>query len=403
MSGAPKVLGITGGLLLLAFILLGGRTYTRLRKHNLWWDDYTLAAAFVLALLEWSLFLASSRYGVGRHNYYISHDDQIKAQHLLYASTLPWCLSMMFIKISIACMLLRIRHTKPWLIFLWTMIAVQIASALASLIFQLLECIPLAAVWDPEKHPDATCAKPQAIFASIYVNSAIAITSDLIFAAVPLIFIRKMQRPLREKIVLGCLMGMGLFAATASIVKTTLIPTYGITGDALWDAMDLTLWSHLEEHVGILAACIPCLRSLFERFLHQIGVLSHLSSTTKYSNQQRRHYSSELTATRKSHQLAKMHATANGKSGVGVGISGGKSDANSEVTLWPDEDDKRDAVSNSPFDPNSIVRTTELRVSTEDVPRVDMEMEPSGDRLRSEDRSWHDGHTVRAKGEWTAV
>ncbi|KAF2728173.1 hypothetical protein EJ04DRAFT_397423, partial [Polyplosphaeria fusca] len=227
------------------------------------------------------LFLASSKHGAGRHNYYIPHQSQIEAQHLLYASTLPWAPSMMFIKISIACMLLRIRHTRQWLIFLWSMIAIQIASCIASLVFQLVQCIPMGAIWNPEGHPNATCAKPQSAFISLYVNSAISIATDLIFAAVPFIFIRRMQRPLRERIILSCLMGMGVFAAAASIVKTTLVPYYGITGDSLWDAIDLTLWSILEEQVGIIAACIPCLKSPFERTLHRIGFLSRMSSTVR--------------------------------------------------------------------------------------------------------------------------
>jgi hypothetical protein len=47
VSGAPKVLGITGGLYIVGFLLFGGRVYTRLRQRNLWWDDYTLIASLV--------------------------------------------------------------------------------------------------------------------------------------------------------------------------------------------------------------------------------------------------------------------------------------------------------------------------------------------------------------------
>lgn len=170
-------------------------------------------------------------------------------------------------------MLLRIKRSTPWLVFLYTMIAMQIASCLASFFLLMLHCVPLSAVWDPET-PGAKCAKLEAAYASIYVSSGIGIATDIIFALLPISFIRKMQRPLREKLVLSALMALGLFAAAASVVKTTLVKHYGSTGDALWDSVDLNIWSTLEVQTGIIAACIPCLKSPFERVLDRLGLIS---------------------------------------------------------------------------------------------------------------------------------
>ncbi|KAF2113873.1 hypothetical protein BDV96DRAFT_467068, partial [Lophiotrema nucula] len=253
--------------------VFSGRLLTRLRNRRLWWDDYTIIAALVLALAEWGLFFASTRHGTGRHNYYVSPSEQVRAQHLLFATEILWAPSMMFIKISIACMLLRIKHEQAWQFFLWAMIGIQVASCFASTVFQLLQCIPMAATWDRAKYPDAVCAEPDSAFVSLYVNSAIGIATDVILALVPITFIRKMQRPIRDKVVLSCLMGLGIFATVASIVKTTLVRKYGATGDSLWDALGLTLWSIIEVQVGIFAACVPTLKSPFERTLHRIGIL----------------------------------------------------------------------------------------------------------------------------------
>lgn len=409
VSGAPKLLGITGALYVVTLLLFSGRIHTRFRHQNLGWDDYTITFALVsgppsksslpypfthvhlqiIAIIEWSLFLAAVQHGAGRHNYYISKPEQIPAQHLLFASTVPWSVSMMFIKISIACMLLRIKQTRPWIIFLWTMIAIQIASCIASLVFQLVQCIPLAAIWDPERYPNAVCAKRESAFISIYVNSAIAITTDLIFAVVPISFITKMQRPLREKIILSCLMGLGVFAATASIVKTTLVKNYGVTGDSLWDAIDLTLWSILEEQTGIIAACIPCLKSPFERILHRIGVLS----SAKPSSHHRSHY---LTQHGESHQLSSMRP---GRKSHGTRIditskaNAKPSDAQSETSIWPDEEEH-----DKNYGQRGIVKTMEVQVSSEDDIRgLDHLDEDTGSR------EWKEGEVSRGTGGWNAV
>ncbi|KAF2465221.1 uncharacterized protein BDR25DRAFT_91667 [Lindgomyces ingoldianus] len=377
ISSAPKLLGITGGLYIVALLLYGGRMYTRLRPTpRLGWDDYTITAALILALIEWSLFTASVSYGAGRHNYYVPADKQIPAQHLLFSSTVPWAASMMFIKISIACMLLRIKRTRPWIIFLWTMIAIQIASCVASLVFQLVQCRPLAVIWNPAAHPNAVCTKPESAFISIYVNSSIAIATDLTFAVLPITFIRKMNRPLREKLVLSILMGLGVFAAAASIVKTTLVKNYGITGDSLWDAIDLTLWSILEEQTGIIAACIPCLKSPFEKVLGRMGLLSS-KGRTAYGRSGYQNYGQSGS---NGHQLSNLRSNR-----TGVGMSSGKaSDAQSEESILHSDDDKVFTQAAG----GKIVKTTELHFSEEEIPKVEREDLDPMERKKASGK-WH--------------
>ncbi|OCL14332.1 hypothetical protein AOQ84DRAFT_264172, partial [Glonium stellatum] len=246
---APKLLGVTGTLYVVALLLWGTRIHSRLRPiPRLGWDDHIITLGIMVALIGWGFFIVSIAHGVGRHNFYVDPTDQAIAQHWLFASQVPWAIAMMLTKISIACMLLRIKRSKAWLAFLYAMIAIQIASGIASIVFQLLQCIPLRALWDPSVS-GARCTKAESAYASIYANAAISIITDLIFALLPITFIRKMQRPLRDKIVLSALMGLGIFATITSIVKLTLVKHYGSTGDSLWDTVDLSMWSVLEEQV----------------------------------------------------------------------------------------------------------------------------------------------------------
>lgn len=242
------------------------------------------------------------------------------------------------------------------------MIGIQIASCIASTVFQLVQCRPLAVIWDPSNHPDAVCAKPQAAYTSIYVNSAIAITTDLIFAILPITFIWKINRPLRERIVLALLMGLGLFAAITSMVKTTLVKFYGVTGDTLWDAIDISLWSFLEEQTGIIAACIPCLKSPFERLLGRLGLLSTIKRTTYYRTDDNTYGDG------KSHQLSSLRA------GNRLTVTGKSADAQSKENILPAQDE--DVVFKR-LKSGQIVKTTELHF-TEEGPRIAMAREDDG-------------------------
>lgn len=97
----------------------------------------------------------------------------------------------------------------------------------------------------------------------------------------PLTFIVRIQRPLREKIALACVMGLGVFGSSASVAKTFMVGSYGKTGDTLMDTVGLTTLSMLEQQLAIIAACIPTLKRLFEKVLRQWGIISSQGSTSR--------------------------------------------------------------------------------------------------------------------------
>jgi hypothetical protein len=95
---------------------------------------------------------------------------------------------------------------------------------------------------------------------------------DFILATMPVQLIRTLQRPLREKILISCLMATGLIATGIAGYKMTLSQQAN-TGDLLASTVKLPLWCKLEEQVGIIAACLPCLKTQIERLLYRIGIL----------------------------------------------------------------------------------------------------------------------------------
>jgi hypothetical protein len=134
------------------------------------------------------------------------------------------------------------------------MIAVQLASAISANIVQLVRCDPISAEWQSHTD-DESCQHPRMIFISAYSNGGVAVLTDLILATIPLTFLNNIRRSPRERLVIALLMGLGVFAAVAEAIKLTLMPSYGQTGDMLWDCVPLVTWSILEAQMGIMAAC----------------------------------------------------------------------------------------------------------------------------------------------------
>jgi hypothetical protein len=99
----------------------------------------------------------------------------------------------------------------------------------------------------------------------------------------PVQLIRTLQRALREKILISCLMAMGLIATGIAAYKMTLSQQAN-TGDLLSTTVKLSIWCKLEEQVGIIAACLPCLKAEIERLLYRIGILkSRLAQSSAFS------------------------------------------------------------------------------------------------------------------------
>lgn len=236
-----------------------------------------IAAGFQIGFLY-----AAIPHGFGRHNFYSPIPDQIEAGRLLLMSQFPWGWGVAFGKISIALLLMRFKRTLPWKIFLWAMILIQVLSAMTANIIQLAQCRPIEASWNPMilmTDPNASCWDPNNVQASVYVMAVIAVITDVAFALIPITFLRKVQRPMREKIVLGFLMGIGVFSAAAVIVKLTYLGPFGKSTDPLFDIVPLATWSVVEELLGIIAACVPTLKSPFERLLRRTGLLSTTKRT----------------------------------------------------------------------------------------------------------------------------
>jgi hypothetical protein len=58
-------------------------------------------------------------------------------------------------------------------------------------------------------------------------------------------FIRQLNRPLREKIVLGVLMGFGLFTGVAAVVKTAYIKEFTESVDYFYEVSSLSIWTYV--------------------------------------------------------------------------------------------------------------------------------------------------------------
>lgn len=187
---------------------------------------------------------------------------------------------MATVKISIGLMLLRLESEKLWRRFLWAMIMFQIVLSAYNVLTQLLGCVPLREMWDISGNVPGRCWPYHVETTSQVTVQAFVIFTDWIFALLPVNFLRKVQRPLRERAVIGLLMGLGVFAGVASIIKIKQILAISHSGDVYADIIVIEMWCSIELLTGFVVSCVPCLRGPFQRALEHYGIVTIRPATT---------------------------------------------------------------------------------------------------------------------------
>ncbi len=213
------------------------------------------------ALLKAEMFLTAQ---------IITFGPMTHAMKLGYLAIPVWGAAMTCIKISVALALLRIPVNRLWTVFLYSVTAVQVAYFIGNTIFIFLACRPLHTRWD-FRVTDGYCVSPQQFLIASNVGSVINITTDLLLSLAPMVMLWNLHRPLRERILVCCLMGIGLLASGAGIVKAVIVRQWDDTDN--WAlAMSIATWTIAEQLLGVLGACSPSLKGPLEKLLRRFGV-----------------------------------------------------------------------------------------------------------------------------------
>ncbi|KAF8858680.1 hypothetical protein BDZ45DRAFT_651041 [Acephala macrosclerotiorum] len=266
VNRGPAILGATITVTILAFASVCARMFVRVKMiRSTGPDDYVILFAMLLSLVGIGIVIPEVQNGAGRHIAYIEPAKAKLGLELNFITQPLYLWAITIVKCSIALFLLRIAPTKFFRRLLWGIMIFLIVYTFAAFLTIVLQCKNLAVNWDSTIQ--TTCWAPTTLRNLSYANSAINITTDLIMAGLPIPMLWKVQINGRVKASLCCIMGLGIFACVSSIMKLSTLPSYGLTGDFLFDSTMITIWTVVECNVGITTACLPCLKPLFKRML----------------------------------------------------------------------------------------------------------------------------------------
>ena len=230
----------------------------------------------VLATMDASVAVVSVRFSLSKNPQFLPITELPLLGKTAFMAALFSTWAMATVKLSIAYVLVRLLRTKRWRYFLYAMIGIQCVAAVFNTIMHATRFIPLEGQWaaDPIIRIKSQVWSDWAFDVAVTVAASINIMTDIVFSLLPLTFLREIQRPRRDKIIVGGLMALGLVGSSASIVKTITVHRQGNRRDILDQGIRIAIWSILEEQLALIAACVPCLKALFQKCLSHFGLIS---------------------------------------------------------------------------------------------------------------------------------
>ncbi len=180
------MLGTTITVTSLTTLVVILRMVTRIRLvRNVGWDDYTIVAACLGHIVALGLVVMELHYGFGRHRYYLTQRQFTEFMKYSYGEWIQTFQTLMFTKISICILLLRIPVEKFIVRPLQGAIAFLIVTNVVLTLLWIFQCNAIAGSWD--KMRPAKCFTDAQLQRIIISQAIISIISDFVLALFPIV------------------------------------------------------------------------------------------------------------------------------------------------------------------------------------------------------------------------
>ncbi|PHH52524.1 hypothetical protein CFIMG_002924RAa [Ceratocystis fimbriata CBS 114723] len=263
-NGGP-LFSVTVAFLTISWISILLRTYVRvfLTRSFLLDDCFMLAAQFVYTTSSIFIILGI-KYGIGKHNVALEVKDMTHALMFQVLTTETYVLNMMLLKFSIGIFLLRLSMRKVYTYTIWISLIVVTIWSVVILFFNILQCNPIQSQWDITiEH--RKCIDSNQVVNAAYSVSAMTIVTDWLYAILPVPMLWDVKMNTQTKVTVILVLGLGVFASVATIIRFQYLVTINDQADVLYAATNALIWTMVEPAVATTASCLSTIRPLLRK------------------------------------------------------------------------------------------------------------------------------------------
>ncbi|OBT44509.1 hypothetical protein VE00_04892 [Pseudogymnoascus sp. WSF 3629] len=261
------------------FVIIGLRFYSRaLVTSQLWWDDWTVAFAAIIMIPMTIIPIFNATRGFGEHFWDVPPQNLELLEKLYYISQILYVIVQTLAKFSILFLFLRVFPTQKFRLVVKICIAWMTCHTLAFGLVVVLQCVPVQSVWDHSIR--GRCTNSQAF---VYAAAGFSIFEDFVIMLLPVWELKDLSLNTKKKFALMFLFALGSFACITSMIRLKYLVAYGTSVDVTYGAVDVILWSVLEDYVAVICASLMCLRPLIVRCFPSLFPTSNAESKNTQS------------------------------------------------------------------------------------------------------------------------
>ncbi|PVH71601.1 hypothetical protein DL98DRAFT_398008, partial [Cadophora sp. DSE1049] len=266
--------------LITSWIFVGLRCFVRLKLvKSFWVDDWLMIVSLILFSVMCGLFMAAVSSGLGQHTRELDPErarDAFKYQTL---GLLFYIIDAITVKLSIGILLLRITQQRRYSYAIFACMFILVLTNIAMFGIMLFQCKPISYYWDQfflKVHTvQGTCIDRQIVLNIGYLFAATGIVVDWVFALMPIPMLWGINMRPQVKLSVIVILGLGIFASTATIVRLIYVLDLIKSRDPIYDITHSLVWIVVEMGLGICAAGLATLRPLINRIIVSFSTSNH--------------------------------------------------------------------------------------------------------------------------------
>ncbi|KAL8876720.1 MAG: hypothetical protein Q9198_005133 [Flavoplaca austrocitrina] len=184
----------------------------------------------------------------------------------MYAIIISWPVAQSMTKISILLFYIHLFPTRIFSYAAYSLIVVVTAWMIQQILATLVICRPISINWDASVN--GTCGN---VAANCLASAGINTLTDILILILPMPIIWRLHVPLRNKLILSLIFGLGFLICIISIIRlkallsyTTapmMLPPFNSDGPRT-NSMSI-LYTVLESCLGVICACLIIMKPIF--------------------------------------------------------------------------------------------------------------------------------------------
>ncbi|CVK96091.1 related to integral membrane protein PTH11 [Fusarium proliferatum] len=256
-----KLVIINAVFFFVSFISLLLRCYVRLfivRKFSV--DDYFIIVGTSFFALSASFSTVSVKYGLGQHL------EDVEISHIFMTVKYFWLCCIFYSLATVAarvtiCWFLLVSATNRHQIIIYLATALATFTGVFLLATLLFQCNPASFLWD--KSQSGVCVGMDFTVMAAALYSVATILSDLATVSLSAVTVWKLDLDMKTKVCLIPVLSMGCISCVAVIARFPSLVKLK-EPDLLWNAIDMAVWSTIEQGLAITACSLATLRPLLK-------------------------------------------------------------------------------------------------------------------------------------------